>query len=109
MAKKERIDIYIMATMSARELQKKLEANEELHIIDVREVDEVASGMIPGAKNIPLSQIGEECTQLDKDTEYIVVCQAGGRSAHAKRFLDGEGYKIINMVDGMAGWRGQVK
>lgn len=98
-----------MATMSARELQEKLEENETLHIIDVREVEELASGMIPGAKNIPLSQITERYTQLDKDTEYIVVCQAGGRSGQAKRFLDEKGYKTINMVDGMAGWRGQVK
>lgn len=99
----------MISTMSARELEKKLEANETLHIIDVREVEEVANGMIPGARNLPLSEIVERCTELDKNAEYILVCQAGGRSGQAKRFLDEAGYKTINMLNGMAGWRGKLQ
>lgn len=99
----------MMSTMSAKELEEKLEANEALHMIDVREVEEVANGMIPGATNLPLSELAERYTELDKNKEYILICQAGGRSGHAQAFLNEEGYKTINMVDGMAGWTGDVR
>ncbi|HLR42918.1 MAG TPA: rhodanese-like domain-containing protein [Pseudogracilibacillus sp.] len=98
-----------MTTMSAKELEKKLEANEKLHIIDVREVEEVANGMIPGSTNLPLSKIAERYTELDKGKEYILVCQAGGRSGQAQAFLNEEGYKTINMIDGMASWSGDIE
>ena len=53
-------------------------------LIDVREADESVSGHVPGAINIPLSElVGRESECGLGDTVYV-ICQAGGRSARAR-------------------------
>ena len=47
----------MMDHITAEELQRKLESGEKLNLIDVREIDEVAQGKIPGAVHIPLGAI----------------------------------------------------
>lgn len=77
-------------------------------IIDVREDEEVAQGMIEKAKHIPLGKVPEAVDELDKDKEYIFVCRSGGRSMKAARYLDERGFKTINMTGGMLKWEGDV-
>ena len=48
-----------MKEITTAEMQQKLENGETLHMIDVREADEVATGIIPGAIHIPLGEIPE--------------------------------------------------
>lgn len=50
-------------------------------IIDVREPGEFATGRVPGARNVPLSQF--DPAALPQDKPVILICQAGGRSARA--------------------------
>ena len=51
-----------------------------VELIDVREPNEYAFGHIPTAKNIPVGiAIQQASNLLNKDTEYYIVCQAGGR------------------------------
>ena len=98
-----------MRTITPEELLSKLDANEELHIVDVREDEEVANGIIPGAIHIPLGQIPERLAELDQNTPYIFVCHAGGRSFSACSYLDGLGYKVTNMDGGMSSWEGELE
>jgi len=67
-----------MKTMDTTEILELLDANEDLYIIDVREDDEVAQGMIPGAQHIALGTIPERLGELDATKPYIIVCKAGG-------------------------------
>ena len=97
-----------MKTITPEELQKRLEAGEELHIIDVREDDEVAAGMIPGAQHIPLGQVEERVGELDADKEYYMVCRGGRRSAVACEILEDNGVKSVNMEGGMTAWSGET-
>jgi rhodanese-related sulfurtransferase len=97
-----------MKEITPKELEEKMEKGEVLHLIDVREDDEVANGMIPGAKHIPMNQIPEYIDKLDKDKEYIFICRSGGRSGHVCQFLEANGYKAINMVGGMLEWNGDI-
>ncbi len=94
--------------ITTKQLQEKLEQNETLNIIDVREDEEVANGMIPTAKHIPLQQIPEAINNLDKNQEYIMVCRSGGRSMNAALYMDQQGFKPINMAGGMLDWNGEV-
>ena len=50
-------------------------------LVDVREVDEFRSGHIPGAVNVPLSQINN--TTLPKNAPLFVYCLRGTRSKQA--------------------------
>lgn len=98
-----------LKTISANEVQQKLENGEQLNIIDVREVDEYQSGHIPGSKNIPLSLFEYRVNELPKNKPYIIVCLSGGRSAQATMYLESHGYDATNMTGGMMAWFGDVE
>ncbi|RKV94690.1 MAG: rhodanese-like domain-containing protein, partial [Streptococcus sp.] len=66
--------------------------NEQLSLVDVREVDEFESLHLEGARNLPLSQLADTYEQLDKDQLYYVICKSGMRSARACQFLAEQGY-----------------
>lgn len=90
------------------ELQKKLEANEKLELIDVRENEEVIEGMIPNAKHIRMGDIPDNLEALDKEKEIIFICRSGRRSENVCAYLQDQGYKVRNMVGGMLEWEGQT-
>ncbi len=98
-----------MKVITPEELEIKIEKGEKLHIIDVREPEEIAEGMVPGAKHIPMMQIPERMTELDKDKEYIFICRSGNRSGQVCGFLEGHGYKVVNMIGGMLEWTGELE
>ena len=70
-------DIPVITT---DELQQKLEAGEKLELVDVREDEEVATGMIPSAKHIKMMDIPDRLNELDREKEYIFICRSGARS-----------------------------
>jgi rhodanese-related sulfurtransferase len=98
-----------MKQLTAKEVEKLLQEGKQLNIIDVREVDEVAAGKIPGAINIPLGLLEFRMNELDKNKEYILVCRSGGRSGRAAQLLESHGYNVINMTGGMLDWEGPVE
>ena len=97
-----------MTAMTAKEVQQKLEAGETLHMIDVREQFEVEEGHIKGITHIPLDELEERIGELDKNTEYIMICRSGARSGKATAYLEEKGYKVINMTGGMMSWEGET-
>ncbi|MBT2569950.1 rhodanese-like domain-containing protein [Planococcus sp. ISL-110] len=97
-----------MKTMTTQQVQELVESNQPTNLIDVRETNEVAAGKIPGAINIPLGLLEFRMSELDKSTEYIMVCRSGGRSGQATRFLENQGYTVTNMDGGMLDWDGQT-
>lgn len=98
-----------MKRMTTEELIQLLDANEDLNIIDVREEDEVAYGMIPGAINIPLGEIPNRINELDKSKEYILVCKGGVRSEKAGEYLESQGFQVINLEGGMVNYDGELE
>ncbi|WP_085993860.1 rhodanese-like domain-containing protein [Oceanobacillus senegalensis] len=98
-----------MEEISAKDLQTKLENGEKLNMVDVREDEEVAQGMIPGAKHIRLGELPERLEELEKDKHYYMVCRSGGRSGRATEFLKEKGYDVTNMAGGMLAWEGEVE
>ena len=95
-------------SMTAKEVQQRLEAGEILNIIDVREPMEVEEGHIKGITHIPLGELAERIGELDKNTDYIIVCRSGARSGKATAYLQEQGYKAINMAGGMLSWEGET-
>ena len=98
-----------MKQLTAKEVEELLADEKTLNILDVREVDEVKEGKIPGAVNIPLGLIEFRMHELDKSKEYVLVCRSGGRSGRASQFLEGQGFKVINMEGGMLAWEGKIE
>ena len=75
--------------------------NEQLSLVDVREVEEFEALHLEGARNFPLSQLADTYKQLGKDQLYYVICKSGMRSARACQFLAEQGYEVINVQGGM--------
>ena len=75
--------------------------NEQLSLVDVREVEEFQTLHLEGAHNLPLSQLADTYDQLDTDQLHYVICKSGMRSARACQFLAEQGYEVINVQGGM--------
>jgi rhodanese-related sulfurtransferase len=76
-------------------------------IVDVREANEVAEGMIPGAVHIPLGQILSHPNQSQfKGKQILVYCKAGIRSAKAVDAMQKEGIDAVNLGGGYLAWQG---
>jgi len=95
--------------METTEILELLDANEDLFIIDVREDDEVAQGMIPGAQHIALGTIPDRINELDASKPYIIVCKAGARSANACSYLEAQGFNVTNLEGGMLAYDGELE
>ncbi len=97
-----------MQMITIDELKARLDAGEQLNIIDVREPHEHADFNIGGTL-IPLGKI--QTMQVDeiedlKDKELIVYCRSGNRSGQACLILDQLGFKNTkNVVGGMLAWQ----
>ncbi|NBI30698.1 rhodanese-like domain-containing protein [Chengkuizengella marina] len=88
-----------------REVKNKLDEGLELNIIDVRENEEVAQGMISGAKHIPLGALPSRYQEIEQTDEIILVCRSGNRSGKALEYLQMLGLKNLkNMEGGMLEW-----
>lgn len=91
------------------DLEKKIAANENIVIIDVREAAEYAFNHIPSVISIPLGELEDRINEFNKQDEIIVVCRTGNRSDLAAQKLSDIGFaNVINVVPGMSGWRGKT-
>ncbi|MDM5336785.1 rhodanese-like domain-containing protein [Fictibacillus enclensis] len=97
-----------MKEITPKEVESLLK-KENIHVIDVRETEEVKAGKIPDAVNIPLGLLVFRMHELDKAKEYIMVCRSGGRSFKASQLLENHGFKVFNMAGGMLEWDGPTE
>ncbi|MFE6735548.1 rhodanese-like domain-containing protein [Microbacterium sp. NPDC057650] len=83
-----------------------LAAAGDIPLIDVREPDEFARGHVPGAVNLPMSDLGNRLDELPAEA-FHVICEMGGRSASVVQALEARGYDATNVDGGTAEWRAQ--
>jgi rhodanese-related sulfurtransferase len=74
-------------------------------LLDVREPDEWAAGHAPGAVHIPMSELLARFGEVPADTELVVVCRSGNRSAAVTAYLAQHGYAARNLAGGMLDWQ----
>jgi rhodanese-related sulfurtransferase len=91
--------------ITVTELAAKLaDRNDSCQFVDVREPQELAIVQLPGFINLPLRDYAqwspEIYTRLDKDTETIVLCHHGMRSAQMCQWLVSQGFTNVSNVIG---------
>jgi sulfur-carrier protein adenylyltransferase/sulfurtransferase len=78
-------------------------------IVDVRELEELALGKLPGAKHVPRSYLETRIEGIvpDRSAHVILYCASGNRSAYGARTLrDDLGYEHVqSMTGGIALWK----
>ncbi|PKO50638.1 MAG: sulfurtransferase [Betaproteobacteria bacterium HGW-Betaproteobacteria-20] len=80
-------------------------ASQPLLLVDVRNDDEVARGIIPGAMHLPLAMLPVQYEQLTKIENIVFYCHSGIRSAHAAAFAANKGCKhVYHLVGGTLAW-----
>ena len=96
-----------MKEISVEELKSRMDAGEDLHILDVRDPDEYAAFNIKG-RLFPLGKItAMQLEDLDdwKDGEIIVHCHMGKRSMQACMILEHAGFSnVVNVTGGLKAW-----
>ena len=81
--------------------------SEGLRVIDVRELREIAHGIVPGAEAVPLATLPLRLNEFAVDEKLVLVCRSGARSAQACMFLQQQGFdQVFNLRGGMIGWAG---
>ena len=105
------------ATISLEELQRYIEEKKDYVLIDVRNEDELAHGMIPTAKHLPLPEL-QEAFHLDADDfkerygfekmkledDIIFYCRTGARSHMAMQMIQALGYHARNYQGSIWEW-----
>ncbi|MBX3293842.1 MAG: hypothetical protein KF881_13220 [Acidobacteria bacterium] len=99
-----------MEQITAIELKQRLDAGDDIQLIDVRQPDEYEFAKIPGARLIPLGEVLQRVSEIDPNRETVVHCKMGGRSAKAIEALQQAGFtgKLINMAGGITAWSNDV-
>ncbi len=77
-------------------------------ILDVRSEGEYRSGHVPGAVNVPHSDLRARLAELEpyRERGVVVYCEVGARAELATRILDGDGFENLSRLGGdMSAWR----
>ena len=91
------------------EVKRKLDRGDQFVLIDVREPFEAKIASIPGAKLIPLGVFPNHVGDFQPESEIVIHCRSGARSARACAILRNAGFKNVrNMKGGILAWSEQV-
>ena len=96
------------ATIAADELMSRIEAETAPTILDVRTPQEFAAGHVPGAINIPHTELEKRYSELELEgsDELVVYCQSGRRAAIAEAALGDLGFTNVRDLEGhIAAWK----
>jgi len=96
--------------ISVEELKRKLDAKEDIFVLDVREPHEYPIANL-GAPLIPVGQVEARIAELapQKDREIVVHCRSGARSQKAALVLKQAGFKhVSNLAGGILAWAEKI-
>lgn len=90
-------------TITVQDLADRM-TDEDLLLVDVREVHEFRDGHVPRAVNVPMSVLPVRVHQLPKDRDVHIICRSGGRSMQVTMWLQRQGYSPVNVAGGTHTW-----
>ena len=91
--------------LTAQEAKQRMEENSEAIVLDVRTQEEFDQGHIPGAVCLPNEFIAADMPfPFGKDTELLLYCRSGNRSAEAAKKLRDLGFSNVFDFGGMQDW-----
>ena len=79
----------------------------EAQIVDVRTHAEHEVSRIPGARHVPLDELGAHAASIDRERPVVFVCRVGERSAMAAEGFRASGWDAHTMAGGLVAWSEQ--
>ena len=98
-------------SISGKELSNLINRNNDLVIIDVRDLDEYNLGHLPQSMNMPLDNFNYNLNNLYyyRNTPILVYCQKGIRSSEAADILVNQGFtKVYTIKGGLNNYKGKL-
>lgn len=93
----------MIAYLTASQLKERIQRNDPLVLLDVREDHEVETHSLENIKHIPMGQIVERVEELNPSEEIVCICHLGQRSFYVAQYLLQQGFeKVYNLEGGMA-------
>jgi rhodanese-related sulfurtransferase len=95
----------LVKEIDAAELQARLDAGDDIALIDIRSDAELAQGILPNAEHLAMHLIPLRMHDLPKDKDVVLYCRSGARSYHACSFLNQQGiHNVLNLRGGIIAW-----
>jgi len=92
--------------ISAAEAATWIKDDKAVQLIDVRTRTEYAGGHLAGAKLIPVQELAQRLSEVDKARPVLLYCRTGHRSAYALEILEDHGYTDVKHIrGGIMAWR----
>ncbi|WP_420236098.1 rhodanese-like domain-containing protein [Telmatobacter bradus] len=97
-----------IAQISVRELKRRIDADEDPYLLDVREPFEYKIVNL-GGQLIPQNDVPNRLAEIDRNREIIVQCKVGRRSQRIAEILKQSGYeRVINLAGGIIVWATEI-
>ena len=94
--------------ITVHELKQRLDAGDDLLVLDVREPFEYQIANI-GGRLVPMNDVPSRLAEIERDREIVVQCKSGGRSQRVAEFLAQSGYpNVKNLAGGILAWADQI-
>ena len=97
-----------ISQLTVKELKRRIDAGEDVQLIDVREPYEFQIAQI-GGKLIPQNDVPNRLAEIDREREVVVHCRSGARSQRIAEFLQQAGYpRVVNLAGGILAWSDEI-
>ncbi len=92
-----------------KQLKARLDAGEDIVIVDVREDWELRQSRVAIAVHIPMDDIPAALDRIPKDKPVVIMCHVGERSAQVVYWLRTKGYtNVYSLGGGISRWAREV-
>ncbi|MCS6984794.1 MAG: rhodanese-like domain-containing protein [Leptospiraceae bacterium] len=91
-------------SLSPRDLQGRLEAGEDLLLLDIRSKEEYDICHIHPSLLIPIEELYHRYEELPRDKDIVVICHYGTKSEAAVFFLRRQGFRAYSLKGGINMW-----
>ncbi|MDR2733435.1 MAG: rhodanese-like domain-containing protein [Spirochaetota bacterium] len=78
-------------------------------VIDLRRDDEIVSGMIPGARHIPVANLEARINEIPKNARIVLYCSSGNRVKTALPVFEANGYTLVYSFVTISNWKGPLE
>ncbi|HVT13546.1 MAG TPA: rhodanese-like domain-containing protein [Fimbriimonadaceae bacterium] len=95
--------------ITVKQLQEELASDHPPIVVDVREAEELEISRLSAYVHIPMMELPNRLSELDKEAAYVILCRSGSRSARVTVYMLQSGFKHVrNVAGGINRWASEI-